>query len=623
MTPPPTDKLRRLAILHFNDVYNADGGAGARFVAAIKKTRAGAGPAEQRLTSSPAPSSPSASSPSPLVLFSGDALFPSTVSTVTMGRHMVPVLNMAGVDCACLGNHDVDGGVANFASMGWSFPWLCSNADDSQTGAPFAGCRRSFVIEHAASGLRVGLLGIVEKDWAATLPCVEEEDIVVKPFVEEARRQARALREEEGVDVVIALTHMRLPNDRILAKEAGKDIDVVLGGHDHDAVYEPGAGEAKEGQPRVAPVIKSGTDFRTLSRIVISVPPRSSSAGNSTSSPSRAAAAAVVAEYELVSVPKDAPEDPECAAAVSEFTAALEARMGDVIGPRTAADLDGRFATVRSRESNLGDLVADVFRRVLRADAALLNSGTFRSDSVHPAGDLTVRDLVTLFPLLDETAVVRVTGSQLLRALENGVSKWPRLEGRFPQVSGIRFAFDARRAPCERVLRESVEVAGAPLEEARTYTLATKAFVSPEGKDGYDCVAGCPAVRDPSSCPVLPVILRSALHALSAVNGMKPPTAGVRAFAAKWRAQAAAAARSGAGGGQQQQQHKQQKQQEQQQQAQQEEVAFARHAMLCEGMVKADPLRGGELVIDARTDGRIKIVGEEEARAAAALEAAG
>lgn len=616
-------KRRRLTILHFNDVYNVESGNAARFVAAIKRACSADRADDRAVASRPPPpkaghegaqahhadsdhadaKEPDADA-KPLVLFSGDALFPSTVSTVTMGKQMVPVLNLAGVDCACLGNHDVDGGVANFASMPWAFPWLCTNADDAATGAPFANCQRSCVLEARGGGLRVGVIGLVEPEWAATLPCVEEEDIVVKPFVEAAKRHARELREQQNVDLVVALTHMRLPNDRRLALEAGDDLDVILGGHDHDAAYEPGGGgEATTTTTpvqRVAPVIKSGTDFRTYSRIVLELPPPPAASTTAT---------ATIAEYALVTVPKDGPEDPECALAVSEFTAALEARMGDPLG-FTAHDLDARFATVRSRESNLGDLVADVFRRSLRADAALLNSGTFRSDAVHPRGELTVRDLVTLFPLLDETAVVRATGAQLLAALENGVGSWPRLEGRFPQVSGIRFAFDARLPPGARVLRESVEVAGAPLDERRTYTLATKAFVSPEGKDGYDALKGCEAVRDPSTCPVLPVVLRSALHALAAVNAMRAPTAGVRAFAAKWRARTVAASGGGNGG-----------QQQQLAAGEEEEVAFARHAMLGEGIVAADPQRGGALVIAARTDGRIRIVGEEEARAAVGGEA--
>ena len=49
-----------------------------------------------------------------------------------------------------------------------------------------------------------------------------------------------------------------------------------------------------------------------------------------------------------------------------------------------AVPLDGRSSVVRTRESALGNLIADLMRQAVSADIALLNSGTIRSDSVSP-----------------------------------------------------------------------------------------------------------------------------------------------------------------------------------------------------------------------------------------------
>ena len=54
-------------------------------------------------------------------------------------------------------------------------------------------------------------------------------------------------------------------------------------------------------------------------------------------------------------------------------------------------DLEGRFSRIRTGETNLGNLVTDIMRRATRSDIALLNSGTFRSDSVHQAGKFRVK----------------------------------------------------------------------------------------------------------------------------------------------------------------------------------------------------------------------------------------
>jgi hypothetical protein len=62
---------------------------------------------------------------------------------------------------------------------------------------------------------------------------------------------------------------------------------------------------------------------------------------------------------------------------VSEYTSQLGARLGQVLGT-SLTRLDGRFSTVRMEESNLANLLCDVFRRACSADVCIMNSGTFR-----------------------------------------------------------------------------------------------------------------------------------------------------------------------------------------------------------------------------------------------------
>ena len=79
--------------------------------------------------------------------------------------------------------------------------------------------------------------------------------------------------------------------------------------------------------------------------------------------------------------------------------------------------------------------MADILATVTKCDLVLINSGTFRSGTVHTKGDFRLHDLMTILPINDTLVTIKVTGQQLLDALENGVSKYPQLEGRFPQVS--------------------------------------------------------------------------------------------------------------------------------------------------------------------------------------------
>ena len=71
-----------------------------------------------------------------------------------------------------------------------------------------------------------------------------------------------------GVDVVVALTHMRAPNDVLLLEEV-PEIDVVLGGHDHQYLVQ-------HVQPHGNLLVKSGTDFKDLTLVEIQRPAKGS-----------------------------------------------------------------------------------------------------------------------------------------------------------------------------------------------------------------------------------------------------------------------------------------------------------------------------------------------------------
>ena len=113
-----------------------------------------------------------------------------------------------------------------------TFPWLMSNVTDNETGRQLADGLVSHVLDWG--GRRVGLLGLVEREWLDTIATINSDQVEYEDYVTSARRLARELK-GEGCEVVIALTHMRTPNDIRLAENV-EEIDIILGGHDH--VYE-------------------------------------------------------------------------------------------------------------------------------------------------------------------------------------------------------------------------------------------------------------------------------------------------------------------------------------------------------------------------------------------------
>ena len=119
------------------------------------------------------------------------------------------------------------------------------------------------------------------------------------------------------------------------------------------------------------------------------------------------------------------------------------------------------------------------------SDLALINSGTLRSDKIHPPGPFKFRDLNQILPMLNPLIVVEISGEDLLATLENGVCMYPKWEGRFLQVGGMSFAFDPTKPPLQRVDPRFVRIGDQYLELKTKYRLVTKAYMI-AGKDGFD-----------------------------------------------------------------------------------------------------------------------------------------
>ena len=91
----------------------------------------------------------------------------------------------------------------------------------------------------------------------------------------------------------------------------------------------------------------------------------------------------------------------------------VQAKMEEELGD-FAVDLDGRFSSIRTSETNLGNFICDILMAATSADICILNSGTFRSDRIHKAGKFYMRDLLHVLPMLDSTVVMEITGKLLV-----------------------------------------------------------------------------------------------------------------------------------------------------------------------------------------------------------------
>ena len=281
--------------------------------------------------------------------------------------------------------------------------------------------------------------------------------LVYKSATETAKELAPQLR-EQGAELVIVVSHQREPNDIKLANNLPSGlVDIILGGHDHYYGHAVVNGTH---------VLRSGTDFKQLSYIEAYRKP------NSPSWDFRITRRDVV---------RSLPEDSDTIALANRLTSSLKAKLDKPVG-YTVTALDGRFSTVRQRESNLGNFVCDLMRYYHAADCAMMAGGTIRGDQIYPPGVLRLKDLLNCFPFEDPVVLLRVRGKALLDALENGVSQLPALEGRFTQVSNISFGYTLDAPSGSRIT--FARVGGQPIDLAREYVVATRGYMA-RGKDGF------------------------------------------------------------------------------------------------------------------------------------------
>ncbi|KAJ1567277.1 hypothetical protein HK096_010402, partial [Nowakowskiella sp. JEL0078] len=284
------------------------------------------------------------------------------------------------------------------------------------TRLPLASGKEYVILERG--GIKIGIIGLVEEDWLATLsqvPNVDYED-----FIKRGRQLAKCLKSGElggGVDFVIALTHMRVPNDKLLA-DTVSEIDLILGGHDHDCfVYGNHLIQLDDTWKGDIRVLKSGCDFKYLGLIELEISYNNDGVPCINSKTAR---------HQLIT--SDLPEDPEILDEVEKNIAIFKAQTLKVIGI-TSTQLDARSTNCRLQESNIGNFAADLIRFAYNADIALIGGGTIRSDNVYGPGEITVKDILEIFPFDDPCVVLRIKGIYILQALENGVSEVPKMEG--------------------------------------------------------------------------------------------------------------------------------------------------------------------------------------------------
>lgn len=419
-----------------------------------------------------------------ILLDAGDTFHGLPVATVVKGDSIAKAMNVMGYDAMTAGNHDFNYGYDRLKEIEKTlkFPILSANVKTKDKKDAF----KPYMIKEV-KGIKVGIFGLSTPETATKTNPKNVEGVTFENPIETSKKMVQELK-KENVDMIIALGHIGLDeNSEFTSKkiiEAVDGIDLFIDGHSHTLLkdgmvvkntliaqtgnYGQNLGVVEIGFKDKKIVDKKASLITKNDVKPAVVPPadndkkpekdqiKAEPAGKMYLEPNKAV---------LESIKKSKDE--------------MKSVTGQVIG-KTTVELEGKRENVRSRETNLGNLLADAMKEETKADLAITNGGGIR-DSID-VGDITKEEVLKVLPFGSYIITKEVKGEDLVKVLEHATDAYPNVEGKFPQVSGITFKIDMSKEKGSRVT--DIMVNGQKLDLNKMYVVATSDFIA-NGGDGY------------------------------------------------------------------------------------------------------------------------------------------
>ncbi|HUL45184.1 MAG TPA: 5'-nucleotidase C-terminal domain-containing protein [Bacteroidota bacterium] len=406
-----------------------------------------------------------ATEPNVLLLHGGDLFQGDPFFNKYFGVPELQIMGQLGFDAMAVGNHEFGYGpdallgvLSTAFPSGSPFPLLSANVD--MTDYPLLTQWIQPSVIKTIGGVKIGIFGMTvpgdPMEMAA--PVVIRENVV-----EIAQLQAAALR-DSGVAVVIFLSHLGSYLDRIVGTSV-TGIDFIIGAHDHYLFNQPIALTNPSGKQTL--LFQAGQFYEHIGKLHFTV-------NNGT---------VAMNDYTMLALDASVPQEPSIQGVIDYLKEGITAQFGDlyhtVVG-RAAHDLEKRFdTTTQLRDTPLGNLVADAFRREGHTDIGFTANGLI-SEKIY-AGPIVGADVframsygydpATGFGF--KMATFNILGSDFLRGLELSLSQLEVGDDLCPQVSGMTFEYDAAKAVGHRVVDGSVKIDCRPLIRHHTYSVTS------------------------------------------------------------------------------------------------------------------------------------------------------
>jgi 5'-nucleotidase/UDP-sugar diphosphatase len=398
-----------------------------------------------------------------MLLSAGDMVHGTNIVNLFGGLPMIEVMNNMGFAAMTLGNHEFNYGQEQLLALeeAAKFPLTAANVVYEADGTNFVDAWAIIDI----AGVKFGVFGLSPLE---TPIVTHPKNVLGLAFIDPVTvAEACVAALADKVDVIVCLSHLGYGPDKELAA-AVKGIDIIVGGHSHTVVAAP----EKVGDTII---VQAGEWAGNLGELKITVEDGDITSFSGGLIPITA------------SMPASAP-DSAVGTVLANYEKQLSEKLNVVVGSTPVA-LVGERADVRTRTTNLSNLVTDAMKDYTGADIVITNGGGIRASL--PAGDITMGGVYTVLPFDNTLVVLELDGAGILKALEHGLKLYPEQNGAFSQVAGLTAKFDPAAPVGSRVLE--VMVGDELLDLNKKYTVATNDFMA-AGGDGYEWFMSAPVL---------------------------------------------------------------------------------------------------------------------------------
>ncbi len=425
-----------------------------------------------------------------LVLDAGDVFQGTLYFTQYQGLADRSLMHSMAYQAVALGNHEFNLGPAGLATFleGARFNALSANLDVSREPLLQDKVSPYTILRVGVGNEPVGIIGLTTTD--TEFISNPGPTLVFADPLESAQNAVFELL-DRGVSKIIVLSHLGYRADLELASQLVGP-QVIVGGHSHTLLGEFPFEELRPGGPYPSIVQNpEGQDVLVVQawewgKVVGVLRLEFDPLGRLLSY-----------EGEPILVTDDLAEDALAAEIVSVYALPILALRQQVVA-EALTELVGERSVVRTRESNLSNLIADgMLWKTANAGTqiALQNGGGVRATI--PAGPITVDKVYEVLPFGNTLVVLDLSGAEIMAALENSVSAWEEGAGRFLSgVAGLKYTFDLAQEVGSRVVSVEVETADgwASLDMDESYRVVTNNFIA-TGGDAFSMLRDAEGTR--------------------------------------------------------------------------------------------------------------------------------